>query len=322
MSELTALNRLPTALQAVWSFIARVPATRYRQAIFLLQLCLLAWLLALFFWHFMPASVPQALPVSHSASPAANTSSSAVNTVNIKQMQGWHLFGEAKKAVATVQPKAQAVNTSPVNDDAKETKLALTLLGVIASSVPEHGHAIILYQSKSDVYHVGQKLPVGRSVTLSKVLADRAIIDNNGKYEALFLYDEKGKRIRSTQAQVVKPAEKVLDYRSDKKRAKVLSDYRKRLIENPMSMADTMQITMAQDAKGQFVGYRVHPGSDANNFRMFGLEPGDVITEINGTPLNDPNRIMEIYQNLNNVTEASFVINRGGSMVNIMVGIQ
>lgn len=320
MPQSSVLNNLSTASLAVWSVIARVPASRYRYIIYIAQACLFAWLLALLIWHFMPVPQVESLPSPQIVASSA-VQAKPTKQINLKQMQNWHLFGEAKKVIAKPNPQPVA-NNKPVNDDAKETKLALKLLGVMASNIPERGQAIIQYQSKSDTFRVGDKLPIGNAIKLSKVLPDRAIIDNKGKYEALFLYDEKGKRIRAEQTKVVKPAGKVLDYRSDSQRSKVLADYRKRLIEDPMSMADTMQITLAKNPQGQLLGYRVSPGSDAKSFRMFGLEPGDIVTEINGIALNDPSQVMQIYQNLNNTTEASFVINRGGSTVNIMVGIQ
>lgn len=45
-------------------------------------------------------------------------------------------------------------------------------------------------------------------------------------------------------------------------------------------------------------GYQVYPGSKAQFFSQLGLEPGDVITAIDGTPLIEPTQAMEAFQQL------------------------
>ena len=51
-------------------------------------------------------------------------------------------------------------------------------------------------------------------------------------------------------------------------------------------------------ANGQQRGYRVYPGRNRQQFSKLGLMPGDLVTAINGTPLDDPARGMEILQSI------------------------
>ncbi|MCK5880711.1 MAG: type II secretion system protein GspC [Sinobacterium sp.] len=252
-------------------------------------------------------------------------SSSRQVTVNVNTMKQWMLFGSfQEEAVETV-----AAMPSDVDLDAKETRLSLQLLGIMQSSNPNRGHAIIKYQSTSELYAVGDAIPISRGVTLSKVLAERVIIDNNGSFESLFLWDESAQK-------VVRPGPKTsavkkpksnnnaqrLDKRHDANLTKLASGYKQKLLNDPMSMADVMRISPSKNADGGLQGYRISPGRDRKNFKAFGLKSGDIITAVNGIELNDQANAMRVYQDLSSATEASFDILRGGDAINLMISLE
>jgi general secretion pathway protein C len=64
---------------------------------------------------------------------------------------------------------------------------------------------------------------------------------------------------------------------------------------------------------GELKGYRVYPGRDRRKFASLGLRPGDLVTDINGQPLNDLQSGMEVFKNLGNATELTVTIERNGS---------
>ena len=47
---------------------------------------------------------------------------------------------------------------------------------------------------------------------------------------------------------------------------------------------------------GKIQGYRVYPGSDRVEFRSLGLRPGDLVTEIDGQPLDDPVIAFDLFR--------------------------
>ena len=47
---------------------------------------------------------------------------------------------------------------------------------------------------------------------------------------------------------------------------------------------------------GEIQGYRVYPGSDRSGFRSLGLRPGDLVTEIDGQPLNETAVASELFE--------------------------
>ena len=55
------------------------------------------------------------------------------------------------------------------------------------------------------------------------------------------------------------------------------------------------------------------PAATAQQFTRLGLMPGDLVTAINGTPLDDPSRGMEILQSMNCAAEVTVTVERNGT---------
>ena len=64
--------------------------------------------------------------------------------------------------------------------------------------------------------------------------------------------------------------------------------------------------------EGQVVGFRVTPGRDRETFEALGLQPGDVVTDINGTVLDDPSRGLQVFESLGEATMANVTVLREG----------
>jgi general secretion pathway protein C len=72
-------------------------------------------------------------------------------------------------------------------------------------------------------------------------------------------------------------------------------------------------------ANGQQRGFRVYPGRNRQQFAKLGLMPGDLVTAINGTPLDDPSRGMEILQTMNSATQVTVTVERNGQSSQISI---
>ena len=72
-------------------------------------------------------------------------------------------------------------------------------------------------------------------------------------------------------------------------------------------------------ASGQQRGYRVYPGRNRQQFSKLGLMPGDLVTAINGTPLDDPARGMEILQSINSASEVTVRVERNGQSAQVNI---
>jgi general secretion pathway protein C len=74
-------------------------------------------------------------------------------------------------------------------------------------------------------------------------------------------------------------------------------------------------------AGGEMKGFRVYPGANRQAFARMGLRPGDMVTAINGTPLNDKDRAQEIFGTLGSSTEARVTITRNGRQQELVLNI-
>lgn len=239
------------------------------------------------------------------------------DTIDIAALQALHLFGEAgsqQVVVAEVKPVAEGIE-----DQARKTSLAIELQGIVYSSEPSEALAIMLIKGQPDQYYIGDKLPLSQRVELAKVLVDRVIIDNSGRYEAVWLYDENDKPRTASNAKTADAA-KLQDLRGEKDATELARDYRSRLYKNPSSLAEAVRITPAQQ-DGQMLGYRVSPGRDREQFKAFGFESGDIVTSINSVSLDDPSKALEVYKMMRTAREASFTVNRKGETVQLMVSL-
>ena len=68
-----------------------------------------------------------------------------------------------------------------------------------------------------------------------------------------------------------------------------------------------------QVEQGQVVGFRVNPGRDRQAFEALGLQAGDVVTDINGTTLNDASKGLQVFEQLGEATQANVTVLRDGA---------
>jgi general secretion pathway protein C len=64
---------------------------------------------------------------------------------------------------------------------------------------------------------------------------------------------------------------------------------------------------------GKLEGYRIRPGKDRRLLSKFGLRSGDVVKSVNGVPLDNPIKALEIMKQLSTATSVTVDIERNGS---------
>jgi general secretion pathway protein C len=74
-------------------------------------------------------------------------------------------------------------------------------------------------------------------------------------------------------------------------------------------------------AGGKMRGFRVYPGANRQAFARMGLRPGDLVTAINGTPLDDKDRAQEIFNTLSSSTEARVSVTRNGRQQELVLNL-
>ena len=274
----------------------------------LLSLYLIAFAAKLV-WRIIPEPQLSATPTVSRA--PVISSSSGQNGVNIAKIQQLNLFGNA--AAKPAEPVAEVT-------DAPETRLNLTLTGVVASSEQEAGTAIIENRGSQAVYGLGEKIE-GTNATLQKVYNDRVIIKNGVRNETLMLdgidYDEANRR-REMQARN-RPEPEELEEDTVELSDEAL-EATAALRERPANFTDFISISPKTE-EGQLIGYQVSPGKEPELFKSAGLQAGDVITQINGLDLTDLQQSQEALSELRNAQTIELPIIRDGGLTTLYLDL-
>lgn len=275
----------------------------------LLSLYLLAFAAQLA-WRIIPE--PDMASPSKTAQQSGSTSSVSQRGVDISKIQRLNLFGNAAA-------KPKPATTQEVVTDAPETRLNLTLTGVVVSSIEKAATAIIENRGTQNVYGLGEKIE-DTNATLQQVFSDRVIIRNGARSETLMLdgidYEEANRRreraMRNQQAQQDTEDEQTIS--SDAIEAT------NALRQQPANFTDFITISPAtQD--GQLVGYQVKPGKDPALFDAAGLKGGDVIAQINGLDVTDPQQAQEALSELRTAQSIELTVLRDGSYETIYLDL-
>ena len=225
--------------------------------------------------------------------PAARTSPS--HPLELAAITNAHLFGAAPP------PKQDGAN-------APQTSIPLVLTGTIAGNDPQNGLAILGQNAQSaKVYAVGDSVPGGAK--LHSVYSDRVVIERDGQLESLQL----PRQLNAGNAPP--PSAAALQGENSS-----IERMRRMISEQPGLLADVMRPQPVMD-HGRMNGFRVYPGRDRMAFMRLGLRPGDQVTAINGTPLDDRDRGEQILHTLSSSSEAHVTVIRGGQQQDLVLNI-
>jgi|TARA_R100000005_G_scaffold96691_1_gene86175 general secretion pathway protein C len=292
------------------------------------------WMLAAavqLFWALFPVAPGTRLEGEVINPPAqAITAAGGRTQVDIEALRGWALFGDpgAASEVETAVASASEVRSARegIERGARDSRLELTLRGIIAFNAAGEGSAVIEHRGRQAIYSVDDELPVAGRVLLAKVMPDQVVLDNGGTYELLRLYPPSALDAQLTGAQSRVPrsaapaasAATVIDRRTDAESAALAAAYRDQLYEDPQSLADLVRISAVRE-EGVLRGYRVTPGQHREQFKQLGFRPGDLVVAVNGLSLSDPANTMRLYQAMRSASEVSFDLLRGAESVALSV---
>jgi general secretion pathway protein C len=341
--------QLEVYIQRLGAFLNRVPLERWQ---FIAMLILVIWLshsAARLFWLLIPdPKIPPAKVEFITTTSSAG--SVAVMGVDINQLKSLTPFGQA-----TVVTDTKPASTDGIEANASISQLDLQLKGVLASNDEAAARAIIVSAGRAEVYAVGEVLPVGNNVKLAKILDMRIIVDNNGNFESVWLYQEDPNAPQLGTAYTPTGAATANNYNSGYGGSGYNPDeYQPPQPGGPSSpsaagyspgvqagvqprsvagiggqgieemgktLADVVSMAIHREG-GQVIGYKISPGRNAELFNSLGLQAGDIVTSVNGVPLSTPGKIMEIYKSMNTATSANLEIRRSGGTVNLDIALK
>lgn len=97
-----------------------------------------------------------------------------------------------------------------------------------------------------------------------------------------------------------------------------LASFRQQVAQNNLKLLEVIRPSPVSE-KGQLSGFRVTPGQNEALFRQTGLQAGDIVTGINGTPLNSNSSSLQAMQGLMSSASADLTVLRGGQTTSVRV---
>jgi general secretion pathway protein C len=238
--------------------------------------------------------------IGSKATPSAQIGSRPLRkSIDVQTIVNAHLFGVAA-------PAASDAGANGAN--APDTTMNLVLAGTIATNDPKHGLAIIgQTAATAKVYSVGDAVNGG--ATLHAVYTDRVLLERGGVIESLALP-------RQALAGGAGPSAYVPPARINGANAnpgsQALADNVRRLIARDPGVVSEVMRPQQVFQNGQMRGFRVYPGRNRQQFTKLGLQPGDLVTSVNGTALDDPARGNEIFRTIGTSDSVRVTIERNG----------
>ncbi len=215
--------------------------------------------------------------------------------VDLAAITNAHLFGAAPTL------KQDGAN-------APQTSMPLVLTGIIAGNDPQNGLAILGPSAQTTkVYAVGDNVPGGAK--LHSVYSDRVVIDRDGRLESLSLPRQ------MNAGNAPPPSSAALQNENP-----AIERMRRMISEQPGLLADVLRPQPVMD-HNRMNGFRVYPGRNRAAFTRLGLRPGDQVTAINGTPLDDRERGEQILRTLGSSSEARVTLIRQGQQQDLTLNI-
>jgi len=315
--------------------LAKLPQRTIAQAISVLLLIYIAFILAKITWQVMPTAgqnIGNKNAGNLTAAQRQAQSQLQGGQVDLSQLQSLHLFGEYNQAAKT--ETIEEIASAP------ETRLQLTLSGLVASDDMAIAAAVIEHKKKQATYGIDDIIE-GTRATLEKVLIDRVIIKQSGRLETLMLdgadYNQPAQSVshkKASNANAAKAtrAEKsgpkvaatkgtVIDQRKNNDFKQAAQSLRNDLNNNPGKITDYLRITPARK-NGQISGYRLSPGKNPEFFALSGLKSGDVATQMNGHDLLVPLEAAQAMSALKTAQNISLLVERNNELIEIMFSIE
>ncbi|TRX57902.1 type II secretion system protein GspC [Thalassomonas sp. M1454] len=303
-------------IKALW---AKVPQERLTQTIIVLLLTYIAFWFADFTWKLVPAKTENY--VVNNTNSVANVSSS--EQINIREIQQLNLFGEYNKK-PVVKKEVEKIEAAP------ETKLQLTLTGLVASSDPTIAAAIIESKGKQETYGIDEKIEGTRTI-LKQVYTDRVIIETSGRNETLMLDGfDYTKTVpgsagaiteqKRTATKVTSKSETKIDPEKQARIKERVAKARSDILANPAKLTDYIKVSPYRK-DGVVKGYRLMPNKDPEFFAGVGLKPGDIAVQINGKDLTDMRQAQKALIELRKAEHVDLLVERAGELHSISMAL-
>lgn len=267
-----------------------------------LLVVILAWVLGRLVW-----SIIEPSPVVARWQPLAVTVNTSQQQLPVNELLSLNLFGR-------YQENSAPILTKPVKQDAPQTQLRLTLVGVVANSTPSKALAVVTNNGKQNTYGINEVIDNTRA-TLIAVYNDRVIIRNNGRDETLML-----EGLKFTKPSVTAAESQRNTVQTNSNTAE-LAKIKQEILSEPQTLFSYIRLSQVKK-DGQIEGYRVNPGKNRILFDQVGLKANDLAVSINGNSLTNPAIMAKLWGELSSATDFTLTVERDGQLHDIHIELQ
>ncbi|MGF1725858.1 type II secretion system protein GspC [Photobacterium nomapromontoriensis] len=273
-----------------------------------LMVITLAWILGRLVWL---ALQPAVAPTHWQPSPVTVMASSQERS-EVADILAMNLFGRYQENAPVAEVK------QPVKQDAPQTRLSLTLVGLVASSNPQTALAVITHRGKQNTYGLHEAID-GTRATLQAVYVDRVIIRNSGRDETLMLDGVEFNKTLTTPAPQTRASAPVKQNKQDT--SADLGRIKQEILDKPQTLFSYIRLSQVK-RDGELAGYRVNPGKDRALFDAVGLQANDLAVSLNGNDLTDATVMAKLWTELSSATDFTLTVERDGQLHDIYIELQ
>lgn len=283
MARLQAFKESP--FNSLVTTFRSLPAPLVRRIVLGLILLLICQQLAVLTWRFLLPE--ESRPVSVSVTPAQEKEKTATPG-------DFTLFGHAPNTDTSV------VNDAALSGNIPLTSLNISLTGVLASEDAKRSIAIIAKDGQQYSRNVGEAIP-GYEAKIVTISPDRVVLQYQGHYEALYLYQE----------------EKAADAPPS---SDAWSQVKEKIQKNPAAAQDYLTISPVTE-EDVLKGYQLNPGKNPDLFYRAGLQDNDLAVSLNGVDLRDADQAQQAIAQLAGMSKFNLTVERDGQQQDIYLAL-
>jgi general secretion pathway protein C len=244
-----------------------------------------------------------------------------VDTVDLQRLQSvFVLQTQGQRAVVAAD---SAVADSDVGASAEQTRLSLTLQGVVLSSVAAQSRAIIGSGEAQQGYKPGDSIAdMPGDVVLQAVYERYVLLDNNGRIETLRMDEApsenalSGSQSLSALTEVTAPAANTTPASGNAPAAP--GQFAGKAFTDLVRILPVVEPADSPQA-GALRGLQIRHGSRQDFLSAVGLQQGDLITGVNGNPLQDAAQLPQLLQQMSDSPTVALQIVRDEQQVNVQI---
>ncbi len=267
-------------------------------------------------WHVLATDVNVSATESLVASNPSVADKRRVDTVDLQRLQSvFVLETQGQRAVVAAD--------SDVEVSAEQTRLSLTLQGVVLSSVAAQSRAIIGSGEAQQGYKPGDSIAdMPGDVVLQAVYERYVLLDNNGRIETLRMDEApsenalSGSQSLSALTEVTAPAANTTPASGNAPAAP--GQFAGKAFTDLVRILPVVEPADSPQA-GALRGLQIRHGSRQDFLSAVGLQQGDLITGVNGNPLQDAAQLPQLLQQMSDSPTVALQIVRDEQQVNVQI---